>query len=485
MAKKSKPAKKKAAKRAPAKKKTVKAKAKKNVKPVSVDQLLKKAYEPARLAMIYHPFYEGKIEVVPKCAVRDFNDFAIWYTPGVAEPCKAINKDKELSYIHTNRWNTVGVISDGTRVLGLGDIGPEAGMPVMEGKSLLFKYLGGVDAFPLCLGTKDAEKFIETVKILQPSLGGVNLEDISQPKCFYILERLRKECEIPVWHDDQQGTGTIVAAGAINAAKMVGKKPSEMKAVFIGAGAANIAISRIMEISGYKWENMIMCDSKGTLHMGREDVKADYKEKWFMCEHSNNECVIGGPAEAMKGADIVVAASKPGPGTIKPEWIKGMADDSIVFATANPIPEIWPWEAKEAGAKIIATGRSDFPNQVNNSLGFPGIFRGTLDVKAKTILDVKAKTISDTMCRAAVLEIAKTAEDKGLREDYIVPSMDEWEVFPREAVAVGLAAISEGLAREKHSRKELYEKAESIIRRARNQTKYLMKGRYILPPPKA
>ena len=475
MAKKSKPVKKKVATRAPVKK-AGKSKTKAPTK-ASVDQMLKKAYEPARLAMVYHPFYEGKIEITPKCVVRDFNDFAIWYTPGVAEPCKAIQKNKELSYVHTNRWNTVGVISDGTRVLGLGDIGPEAAMPVMEGKSLLFKYLGGVDAFPLCLGTKDPEEFIKTVKYLQPSLGGINLEDISQPKCFYILKRLREECEIPVWHDDQQGTGTIVSAGAINAAKMVGKKPSQMKAAFIGAGAANIAISRIMQLSGFKWKNMVMCDSKGTLHPDREDIKAEFREKLFMCEHSNKKGVVGTPADAMKGADIVVAASKPGPGTLKPEWIKGMADDAIVFATANPIPEIWPWEAKEAGAKIVATGRSDFPNQVNNSLGFPGIFRGTLDVKAKTI--------SDTMCLAAVLEIAKTAEDNGLRDDYIVPSMDEWEVFPREAVAVGLAAINEGLAREKHSRKELYEKAESVIRRARNQTKYLMKGKYILPPPKA
>ncbi len=479
MPKKSKPAKKpvkravKVVKKAPAKKIMGKP-----LEKISVDQLLKKAYEPARLAMIYHPFYEGKIEIVAKCVVRDFNDFAIWYTPGVAEPCKAINKDKELSYIHTNRWNTVAVVSDGTRVLGLGDIGPEAGMPVMEGKSLLFKYLGGVDAYPLCLGTKDPDKIIETVKILQPSLGGVNLEDISQPKCFYVLERLRAECEIPVWHDDQQGTGTIVAAGAINAAKVVGKKPSEMKAAFVGAGAANISISRIMQLSGYKWENMVMCDSKGTLNMNRcDEVRAEFKEKLFMCEHSNKGQVMGGPADAMKGADILVAASRPGPGTVKPEWVKGMADDAIVFATANPIPEIWPWEALEAGAKVVATGRSDFPNQVNNSLGFPGIFRGTLDVRAKTI--------SDTMCVAAVMEIAKTAEDNGLNTNYIVPTMDEWEVFPREAAAVGMAAIGEGIARVKMSRQELYEKAENIIRRARNQTKYLMKGKFILPPPKA
>jgi len=479
MPKKSKPAKKpakrvvKAGKKAPAKKVMGKP-----LEKVSVDQLLKKAYEPARLAMIYHPFYEGKIEIVSKCAVRDFNDFAIWYTPGVAEPCKAINKNKDLSYIHTNRWNTVAVISDGTRVLGLGDIGPEAGMPVMEGKSLLFKYLGGVDAYPICLGTKDPEKIIETVKILQPSLGGVNLEDISQPKCFTVLARLRAECEIPVWHDDQQGTGTIVAAGAVNAAKVVGKKPAEMKAAFIGAGAANISISRIMQLSGYKWENMVMCDSKGTLNMSRcDEVRAEFKEKLFMCEHSNKEQVMGGPADAMKGADILVAASKPGPGTVKPEWVKGMADDAIVFATANPIPEIWPWEALEAGAKVVATGRSDFPNQVNNSLGFPGIFRGTLDVRAKTI--------SDTMCVAAVMEIAKTAEDNGINTNYIVPTMDEWEVFPREAAAVGIAAINEGVARVKASRQELYENAEKIIKRARDQTKMLMKTGFIRPPPKA
>jgi len=478
MAKKSKPVKKKAAKKAvrkaPAKKKVFG----KPLEKMSVEAALKKAYEPARLAMIYHPFYEGKIEIVPKCAVWDFNAFAVWYTPGVAEPCKAINKDKDLSYVHTNRWNTVAVISDGTRVLGLGDIGPEAGMPVMEGKSLLFKYLGGVDAYPLCLGTKDPDKIIETVKILQPSLGGVNLEDISQPKCFYVLERLRAECDIPVWHDDQQGTGTIVAAGAINAAKVVGKKPSEMKATFIGAGAANIAISRIMHLAGFKWENMVMCDSKGTLNLSRcDEVRAEFKEKLFMCENSNKGQVVGGPAEAMKGADILVAASKPGPGTIKPDWIKGMADDSIVFATANPIPEIWPWEALDAGAKVVATGRSDFPNQVNNSLGFPGIFRGTLDVKARTI--------SDTMCLAAVMEIAKTAEDNGLNQNYIVPTMDEWEVFPREAAAVGMAAINEGVARVKASRQELYEKAERIIGRARKQTKMLMKTGFIRPRPKA
>jgi malate dehydrogenase (oxaloacetate-decarboxylating) len=357
----------------------------------------------------------------------------------------------------------------------LGDIGPEAGLPVMEGKALLFKYLGGVDAVPICLATKDTEEIIKTVKHLAPSFGGINLEDIENPKCFEILERLRKEMDIPVWHDDQQGTATIVTAGAINAHKVVGKKVSESKVAMVGAGAANIAIARIMVTAGFNVKNIIMVDSKGTLHPGREDVKKTHAEKWWMATHSNAEHVHGGIKEAMEGADIVVAASRPGPGVIQKEWIKGMADDAIVFATANPTPEIWPWEAKEAGARIVATGRSDFPNQVNNSLGFPGIFRGALDVRAWTI--------TDEMCIAAAEAIAQTAEDHGLSEDYIVPNMDQWEVFPREAVAVGLKAMETGVARIKISRDELQHRAESAIRRARGETKLLMDQGYIRAPP--
>jgi malate dehydrogenase (oxaloacetate-decarboxylating) len=447
------------------------------IQPVTKEELLAKAKKPGEDAKKLHPFYRGKIEVVPKCVIRSFDDFAIWYTPGVAEPCKMIKENKELVWTMTNRWNTIAVISDGTRILGLGDIGPEAGLPVMEGKSLLFKYLGGVDAFPLCLGTKDPEKIIETVKILQPSIGGVNLEDIAQPKCFYILDRLRKECEIPVWHDDQQGTATIEVAGAINAAKIVGKKLDEMQFVLFGAGAANIAIGRVLRAVGVKIENMVQIDSKGPLHPDRKDIEAvkdQYADKWMLCQKSNKRGART-IEEAFKGADIVIAASKPGPDTIKKEWIKLMNDKAIVFATANPIPEIWPWEAKEAGAYIVATGRSDFPNQINNSLGFPGIFRGTLDVKAKTI--------TDEMCVAAAYELAKTAEDRGLSEDYIVPTMDDWEVFPREAVAVALKAIEQGIAREKPSRQELTERAETIIRRARDQAKFLMKKGFIPPAP--
>jgi len=448
----------------------------KPVEKVDVEALKAKAYEPARLAMIAHPFYEGKIEVVPKCPVRNFQDFAIWYTPGVAEPCKAINKNIEEAYRHTNKGNMVAVVSDGTRVLGLGDIGPEAGLPVMEGKALLFKYLGGVDAFPLCLREKDPDKIIAIVKALQPTFGGINLEDISQPKCFRILDTLRKECDIPVWHDDQQGTAAIITAGTINALKYVGKKMNTAKIVLSGAGAANIATARVLTVAGANIKNIVMLDSKGTLHPGRSDIdKINWKEKWYIATNSNKEGVVGDLATATKGADVLIAASKPGPGTIKPEVIKGMASKSVVFPVANPIPEIWPWEAKDAGAYVVGTGRSDFPNQVNNSLGFPGIFRGTLDIRARTI--------TDEMCVAASFELAKIAEDKGLSPEYIIPTMDEWEVYPREAVAVALKGIEQGVARVKPSKQELFEKAERMIKRGREETQLLMKNGFIKPFP--
>ncbi|HHY47911.1 MAG TPA: NADP-dependent malic enzyme [Firmicutes bacterium] len=425
--------------------------------------------------MKMHPFYRGKIEVSPKGIIRDFQDFAIWYTPGVAEPCKAIKANKELVYEYTNKWNTVAVVTDGTRVLGLGDIGPEAGMPVMEGKSMLFKYLGGVDAFPICLDTKDPEEIIKAVKWLEPSFGGINLEDIEQPKCFYLLERLREEMEIPVWHDDQQGTAAVTLAGLINALKVVGKGLEDVRIALIGAGAANICTARMIIAAGATPGNIIMCDSKGTLHRGRTELKDTHKEKWEMCVKTNADGIEGGIPEAMEGADVVIALSKSGPDTLKKEWISGMAKDAIVFVCANPIPEIWPWEAKEAGARVVATGRSDFPNQVNNSLGFPGIFRGALDVRAKTI--------TDEMCIAAAMELAKCAEDKGIHEEYLLPTMDEWEVYPREAVAVGLKAIEQGVARVKLSKDELYEKASGIIKRSRGMTQLLMREGVIPQPP--
>jgi malate dehydrogenase (oxaloacetate-decarboxylating) len=445
-------------------------------KSVSVEELLARAKKPSEDAMRLHPFYRGKLAVTPKCRIRDFNDFAIWYTPGVAAPCRDIEKHPEKVFEHTNKGNFVAVVSDGTRVLGLGDIGPHAALPVMEGKAILFKFLGGVDAFPICLGTKDPEEIIQACKWLEPTFGGINLEDIANPKCFYILDRLRKEMNIPVWHDDQQGTAAITLAGLINALKIVKKEKENIKIAMVGAGAANIAIARVMIASGFPPEGIMMVDTKGILHKKRNDLNnPETKDKWHMCEISNGEGRTGGIAEAMKGADVCLALSKPGPDTIKPEWIKAMAKDAIVFVCANPVPEIWPWEAKEAGARIVATGRSDFPNQVNNSLGFPGIFRGTLDVAAKTI--------TDEMCIAAAYELAKCAEDKGLREDYLIPTMDEHEVFPREAAAVGMKAIEQGLARIKMTRDELYEKSSKIIQRAMDETKALMdKGLIPMPP---
>ena len=439
------------------------------------EELLARAKKPAQDAMRLHPYYKGKIEIVSKCVIRDFNDFAIWYTPGVAAPCRAIAEDKELAYDYTNKWNTVAVVSDGTRVLGLGDIGPEAGLPVMEGKALLFKYLGGVDAIPICLDTKEPEEIITAIKWLQPSFGGINLEDIAQPKCFHILDTLRREMDIPVWHDDQQGTAAVTLAGLINALRLVDKPIERVKIAMVGAGAANICIARVIIAAGVNPAKIIMCDSKGTLHRGRVDLKETHREKWEMCQKTNGEEIKGGIPEAMKGADVVIALSSPGPGIIKQGWIAEMARDPIVFACANPIPEIWPWEAKEAGAKVVATGRSDFPNQVNNSLGFPGIFRGTLDVRARTI--------TDEMCIAAAYELAKTAEDRGISEDYLIPTMDDWEVFPREAVAVAMKAQEQGVARLKLSEEELYERASTLIKRAREETQLLMKEGFIPPAP--
>jgi len=368
------------------------------------EELLAKAKKPAEDAMRLHPFYRGKVQTALKCAVRGFSDFAIWYTPGVAAPCRAIKEDPALVFEYTNRANTVAVVSDGTRVLGLGDIGPEAAMPVMEGKALLFKYLGGVDAVPICLDTKDPYRITLVVRLIQPSFGGINLEDISQPKCFRVLDMLRTdpEVQIPVWHDDQQGTATAVLAGLLNALKIVGKKLEDIKIALIGVGAANVATLRLLIAGGVRWGNVIACDSKGILHPERKDIEArkiEFVDKWRICQKSNAEGRRGGPAEAMDGADLCIALSKPGPGTILPEWVSGMAEDAILFACANPIPEIWPWEAKEAGARIVGTGRSDFPIQVNNSLGFPGIFRGVLDVRARTITDEMAIAAAEELAR--------------------------------------------------------------------------------------
>jgi malate dehydrogenase (oxaloacetate-decarboxylating) len=444
---------------------------------VSHEELLEKAKKPAADAMRLHPFYRGKIQTALRAAVRSFEDFAIWYTPGVAAPCRAIEKDPELVYEYTSKWNMVAVVSDGTRVLGLGDIGAKAGLPVMEGKALLFKYLGGVDAVPIMIDTKDADVIIETTLLIQASFGGINLEDISQPKCFRVLDELRKRAEIPVWHDDQQGTASVTLAGLINALKLIGKRIEDVRIVFSGTGAGNVACSRLIYAYGADPANCLMLDSKGVLGKHRDDLyqrRDEFVDKWRLCQITNKEGLQGDLETALKGADALIALSKPGPGTIKPEWIKGMAKDAIVFACANPIPEIWPWEAKEAGAVVVSTGRSDFPNQVNNSLGFPGIFRGTLDVRAATI--------TDEMAMAAAEALAEMVGDN-LSDDHILPTMDDWEVFPREAVAVAMKAIEQGIARLVTTAEEEYERASKIIGEARKMTHLLMEKGFIPEAP--
>jgi malate dehydrogenase (oxaloacetate-decarboxylating) len=339
-----------------------------------------------------------------------------------------------------------------------------------------------VDAIPLCINTKDPNEIIRFVQLIQPSFGGINLEDISQPKCFDILDSLRADPQmhIPVWHDDQQGTATVLLAGLTNALKLVGKDMSNARLAMIGFGAANVATLRLLKASGADLSRLVAVDSGGILHPDRHDIEERqdvFQHKWRICLESNAEGRRGGIAEAMRGADVCIAFSKPGPGTIKSEWVKAMAQDAIVFPCANPVPEIWPWEAKEAGARIVGTGRSDFPNQLNNSLGFPGIFRGTLDVRASTI--------TDEMCLAAALELARCAEDKGLREDYIVPSMDEWEVLPREAAAVAMKAQEQGVARLTATRENLLAQASATIRAARDQVQVLMEKGLIAPVPAA
>jgi malate dehydrogenase (oxaloacetate-decarboxylating) len=362
------------------------------------EELLKKAKIPGINAIKMHKFYKGKIQVIPRCQVRDYDDFGIWYSPGVAAPSTEIFQDKAKVYDYTSKWNTVAVVSDGSRVLGLGNIGPEAALPVMEGKALLFKYLGGVDAFPLCIGENgaiEAEDIIKFVKMIQPTFGGINLEDISKPKCFTVLDKLRSDPDlnIPIWHDDQQGTACVTLAGLMNSLRVVGKKKEDIKIVFNGIGAANFGIYRLLKTDGFNIANSLFVDSKGILYKERSDLQCPQDYKCEVAQISNPEHVRGDCGKALEGADVLISSSSPGPDVIKKEWISNMADDAIVFVLANPIPEIFPWDAKEAGARIVATGRSDFPNQVNNSLCFPGLFRGTLDVRATTI--------TDEMCIAA------------------------------------------------------------------------------------
>ncbi len=383
-------------------------------------------------ALKKHEEWKGKIEVVSRAPITTREELAVAYTPGVAEPCVKISEDTELSYKYTRRGNLVAVITDGSAVLGLGDIGPEAGMPVMEGKCALFKTFGDVDAFPLCVRSHDVDEIVNTVKMIAGSFGGINLEDISAPRCFEIERRLKEECDIPVFHDDQHGTAVVVLSAMLNALKLVNKDIADIEAVVNGSGAAGIAITKLLMSMGLK--NVILCDRSGAIYEGRDNLNA---EKAEMAKISNRQMKKGSLAEVLAGADVFIGVSAPN--TLTKEMVQSMAKDPIVFAMANPVPEIMPDEAMEAGVKIMGTGRSDFPNQINNVLAFPGIFKGALSVRASDI--------NDEMKIAAAKAIAGLISDEELKPEYVIPDAFDKRVAEAVAAAVAKAAVDSGVAR--------------------------------------
>ncbi len=386
----------------------------------------------AKESLRLHGEWKGKIEVVATVPANDKESLSLAYTPGVAQPCLAIQEDPDKSYELTRRHNLCAVITDGSAVLGLGDIGPEAGMPVMEGKCVLFKSFGGVDAFPLCVKTHDVDEFVNAVYLMSGSFGGINLEDIAAPRCFEIERKLKEKCDIPIFHDDQHGTAIITLAGLTNALKVVGKKKEEVKVVTSGAGAAAISIVKLLLSAGFK--NVTMCDRKGAIYAGREGLNWIKEE---MAQVTNLEKKGGSLADALVGADVFIGVSAPG--TVTTEMVKTMNKDAIVFACANPTPEIFPDEAKAGGARVVSTGRSDFPNQINNVLAFPGVFRGTFDVRASDI--------NEEMKMAAAEALASLISDEELNEEYIIPQAFDERVGPAVAKAVAEAARKSGVAR--------------------------------------
>lgn len=399
-------------------------------------------------ALHIHKQNQGKLETVSKVPVKNGRDLSLAYSPGVAEPCKEIFDDKQKVFEYTMKGNMVAVVSDGSAVLGLGNIGPEASLPVMEGKAVLFKSFAGVDAFPICLETNDVDKIVETVKLMQPGFGGVNLEDIAAPNCFEIEERLKKETNIPVFHDDQHGTAIVTVAGLINALKLNKKHMSEIRVVINGAGSAGIAIIKLLRRFGVK--DVILCDSKGAIYEGRPEGMNDMKEE--VAKVTNNENVSGGLKEVVQNTDVFIGVSVAG--VLSKEMVESMNDDPIIFAMANPDPEITPDDAKEAGAKVIGTGRSDFPNQVNNVLAFPGIFRGALDVNATHI--------NEDMKKAAVYAIAELITEDELNEDYVIPNPFDPRVAPEVAAAVAKTAMETGVARKNADPEKIKEKTRAL-----------------------
>ncbi|GEK58131.1 NAD-dependent malic enzyme [Marinococcus halophilus] len=399
-------------------------------------------------ALHIHKQNQGKLETVSKVPVKNGRDLSLAYSPGVAEPCKEIFDDKQKVFEYTMKGNMVAVVSDGSAVLGLGNIGPEASLPVMEGKAVLFKSFAGVDAFPICLETNDVDKIVETVKLMQPTFGGVNLEDIAAPNCFVIEERLKKETNIPVFHDDQHGTAIVTVAGLINALKLNKKHLSEIRVVINGAGSAGIAIIKLLRRFGVK--DVILCDSKGAIYEGRPEGMNDMKAE--VAKVTNNENVSGGLKEVVQNTDVFIGVSVAG--VLSKEMVESMNDDPIIFAMANPDPEITPDDAKDAGAKVIGTGRSDFPNQVNNVLAFPGIFRGALDVNATHI--------NEDMKKAAVYAIAELITEDELNEDYVIPNPFDPRVAPEVAAAVAKTAMETGVARKNADPEKIKEKTRAL-----------------------
>lgn len=433
-------------------------------------------------ALKMHSFYQGKMQTIPKAPVYGFNWFNTWYTPGVSRVSTSIRENNNQSYSLSNRGNLVAVVSDSTRVLGDGNCTPPGGLGVMEGKAFLMKYLGGIDATALCIdsrnakGEHDADKIIDFVKMVQPSFGAINLEDISQPNCYKVLDVLREECDIPVWHDDAQGTACVTLAGLINALKLVNKKIEDIRIVYLGAGASNTTIARIIHQTGADPAKAVMFDSKGALHKGRKDIEEDsrFYRKWELCNLTNPKR-INTMEEAIKGADVLISLSTPGPETVKKGWVQAMANNPVVFACANPVPEIYPHAAIEAGAAIVATGRGDFPNQVNNSVGFPGILKGALLVRARKI--------TDEMAIAAASSIARFSEKRGITHENIIANMNETGVFPHEAADVAIQAIKDGVARTKMTWQQAYDLAKKDIDHARKITDTLQENNLIDLPP--